>query len=337
MLGSTLVLAALAASSQAPDPSLLQARREHILAAQAEVDKWMTPYLRGEKDLTPYTKDLAEPHAAYRAKLDAWPLPASDATLALLFSEKIRALFAAQGMAVKLEALKSILAAAPKLRDRNAREAASQALLLPYSLMTKAPDMALDIIWAGDEKGAAKWKAIGRVSQNQATGTEQSAFPAPDKSWISIAASQSVAGKLATGQLIPEMVITTWDGDPLPLTSWKGRPFLIIFTAWWCGACRNEIKELSAILKAERAKGVQSVIVSGDFDIATTLSWLKAEGCDAPVAWSGGPFGLYATATLTGGWPRIIPVGKDFRIGPAIPSTGRLEAVKAWASRETEG
>lgn len=128
-----------------------------------------------------------------------------------------------------------------------------------------------------------------------------------------------------------KMDYTTWDGKLLRLDSLHGKPVVLIHTAWWCGACRNEIRELGTIMKEGRSRGIEFVIVSGDLDVARTLSWLKAEEAQAPVVWSPGALGLYSSLLGVRGWPRITCIDRDFRVSrlDLDPNT-RLASLRGW-------
>ena len=73
----------------------------------------------------------------------------------------------------------------------------------------------------------------------------------------------------------PRLDFTVMDqnGDPIKLSSLKGKVFLIDFWASWCGPCRVSNRQLIKIYKQYKEKGFEIFGVSLDED---KESWKKA-------------------------------------------------------------
>jgi cytochrome c biogenesis protein CcmG/thiol:disulfide interchange protein DsbE len=64
----------------------------------------------------------------------------------------------------------------------------------------------------------------------------------------------SVAGPLV-GQPAPDFTLTTFGGQAVRLSDFRGRPVVINFWASWCPPCRAEAPTLGNVARAEQAAG----------------------------------------------------------------------------------
>ena len=77
----------------------------------------------------------------------------------------------------------------------------------------------------------------------------------------------------AVGSVAPEFELKDLEGNPVKLSSFRGKYVLIDFWASWCGPCRAEIPHLKEAYKEYSNKGVAFFSVSIDKDNA---AWRKA-------------------------------------------------------------
>ncbi|MFZ4508482.1 MAG: TlpA family protein disulfide reductase [Fimbriimonas sp.] len=312
-----------------------QSRKAHIEASIAKTDFWMVPYLKGEQNLEPFTRQGLDPNPAYAAVLAQWAKDKRDIVRAVAFSEELRLLLAMKDMTVGVKDFASILDRVPALTDPKAQAIAAESVIVTFPF-TERGVAALGKIYPNNPVDRDRWILAGRnleaMQEDRKVTPDQARLlgPAP-KGWIPEALSTSLAGGLKEGDRMQKMDYTTWDGKLLRLDSLHGKPVVLIHTAWWCGACRNEIRELGTIMKEGRSRGIEFVIVSGDLDVARTLSWLKAEEAQAPVVWSPGALGLYSSLLGVRGWPRITCIDRDFRVSrlDLDPNT-RLASLRGW-------
>ena len=84
--------------------------------------------------------------------------------------------------------------------------------------------------------------------------------------------------KLAVGNSLPDFTLTTPEGKPLSISSFKGKVVLVDFWASWCGPCRKENPNVVAIYKKLHAKGFDIYSVSLDDNKEKWLNAIKADG-----------------------------------------------------------
>jgi thiol-disulfide isomerase/thioredoxin len=116
--------------------------------------------------------------------------------------------------------------------------------------------------------------------------------------------------KLAEGSTLPDFILTTPEGKPLSISSFKGKVVLVDFWASWCGPCRKENPNVVAIYKKLHAKGFDVYGVSLDDNKEKWLGAIKADGL------------IWNHASDLKGWDN--QVAKQFGID-AIPFTILLD------------
>jgi len=86
------------------------------------------------------------------------------------------------------------------------------------------------------------------------------------------------ASRLAPGTVAPDFTLTTPEGKPLALSSFRGKVVLVDFWASWCGPCRKENPNVVAMYKKFHNKGFEIYGVSLDEDEDKWLNAIKADG-----------------------------------------------------------
>ena len=76
----------------------------------------------------------------------------------------------------------------------------------------------------------------------------------------------------------PDFTLSTPDGDPISLSSLKGKVVLIDFWASWCGPCRKENPNLVKLYQKYKSKGFTILSVSLDDDEAKWKNAIEADG-----------------------------------------------------------
>ena len=102
----------------------------------------------------------------------------------------------------------------------------------------------------------------------------------------------------------------TPDGQPLPMSSFRGKPLLLNFWATWCPPCVEELPLLDAFYQEQKARGWQVLGLAVDQPSAVR-KWLQAK----PLSFAVGMAGLSGTelskslGNLAGGLPFTVVFG----------------------------
>ena len=116
--------------------------------------------------------------------------------------------------------------------------------------------------------------------------------------------------KLTTGQTTAvqdalwAMSFDTPEGQPQPMSSFRGKPLLLNFWATWCPPCVEELPLLDAFYQEQKSKGWQVLGLAVDQPSAVR-KWLQAK----PLSFAVGMAGLNGTelskslGNLAGGLP----------------------------------
>lgn len=70
------------------------------------------------------------------------------------------------------------------------------------------------------------------------------------------------------------------DNRPVALADFRGQPLIVNFWARWCGPCREEIPELIALAKANRAKGLKVIGIGLENNSENVKDFVKAYEMD---------------------------------------------------------
>ncbi len=132
---------------------------------------------------------------------------------------------------------------------------------------------------------------------------------------------------VAVGQEAPDFTLNDVEGNPLALSSLKGKVLLVDFWASWCGPCRGENPNVVKIYADYKDKGFDILGVSLD---NKKDAWLKAIADDHLTwhhvsdlqGWKSAAAQLYAVNSI----PHTVLIGKD---GKIIANNLRGEELRA--------
>jgi thiol-disulfide isomerase/thioredoxin len=135
---------------------------------------------------------------------------------------------------------------------------------------------------------------------------------------------------LSIGDLAPDFRLTTLDGKPLSLKSYRGKYVLLDFWATWCAPCRQELPHLKELHKKFGTdKRFELVSLSLDNERTAPRDFAKKEG----IPWVQGFLGKTVDSAVTAdygvtGIPAIFLIGPDGRIvAKDLRGTAAAEAV----------
>ena len=171
--------------------------------------------------------------------------------------------------------------------------------------------------------------------------------------FISAAAAAGLAGvgaawfkhepqKLTSGQTTAvqdalwAMSFDTPDGQPQPMSSFRGKPLLLNFWATWCPPCVEELPLLDAFYQQQKAKGWQVLGLAVDQPSAVR-KWLQAKPLSFPVGLAG--FNGTELGKTLGNAQSVLPFSVifDAKGGLLAQKAGKLEQsdLDAWLKKVT--
>lgn len=109
--------------------------------------------------------------------------------------------------------------------------------------------------------------------------------------WLKHEPQKLTAGQTSAVQdALWAMSFDTPDGQPQPMSSFRGKPLLLNFWATWCPPCVEELPLLDAFYQEQKAKGWQVLGLAVDQPSAVR-KWLQAK----PLSFAVGMAGLSGT------------------------------------------
>jgi thiol-disulfide isomerase/thioredoxin len=139
-------------------------------------------------------------------------------------------------------------------------------------------------------------------------------------SWLTRAAvgiATLLAGLVAQGapsggDLAPDYVGRTFDGDPILLSKYQGKVVVLSYWASWCGPCRKELPLLEGIQQAAGKDRVQVIAINIEsLDTYRRLA-RRMTALQSLVAHDSNEEGRKAYGVV--GIPHMVIVGKDGRV-----------------------
>lgn len=158
-----------------------------------------------------------------------------------------------------------------------------------------------------DKKDAAVFDIEGKESgkrQLKIAKARQAEF-AGQGGGLTYAGKNLKLSEVEIGQAAPEIKAKGQNGREISLSSLRGKPVLVNFTATWCGPCKKELPELLKLYKDYHGKGLQIVSVYLDKDRSAVEKHIKENEITWPYAFDGK------------GWDNA--VGKEWGVS-AIPT-----------------
>jgi peroxiredoxin len=96
-----------------------------------------------------------------------------------------------------------------------------------------------------------------------------------------VGASSSGKPPVPLGHPAPDFEVTSLDGKPIRLSSFRGKTVLIDFWATWCGPCREGLPETNHLAELGETHNLHVMAVSGE-EAETVRGFLKAKGYRFP-------------------------------------------------------
>jgi thiol-disulfide isomerase/thioredoxin len=91
-------------------------------------------------------------------------------------------------------------------------------------------------------------------------------------------ATPAAAGRdigLKEGEVAPDFEFSSFEGERLRLSDYRGRPVFLNFWASWCGPCRAELPAMEVLLRDHASDGLAIVAVNNGERIQTAERFLQ--------------------------------------------------------------
>lgn len=135
---------------------------------------------------------------------------------------------------------------------------------------------------------------------------------------------------ISAGQVAPDFTAYDLNGQPIKLSSLKGKVVYIDFWATWCGPCRQQFPaERELHKKFEGNKDVVFLLVSTDSKPEPWKAFLDKEKLPGTNVWAGDQYAAVANTYNITGIPRFMLIdkqGKIFSSNARRPADTRIEA-----------
>jgi thiol-disulfide isomerase/thioredoxin len=99
---------------------------------------------------------------------------------------------------------------------------------------------------------------------------------------ISCGVKQSKRSENLKGTL-PQMTLINAEGNPVELTSFKGKKVFVNLWATWCPPCVAEMPSIQALYEKAGSENAAFVLISFDKSFETAKKWVKQKNITVPV------------------------------------------------------
>ncbi len=122
----------------------------------------------------------------------------------------------------------------------------------------------------------------------------------------------SPADKLQPGDLPPETLGSTPDGDKVKVSDSRGTVTLVTFWASWCGPCRRELPVLDRL---QRAAGSRVKVIAVNVkDSPKDYKFIRRQLDDTPITFTHDSRGLISESYRVTAYPNLFVIDQDGKI-----------------------
>jgi thiol-disulfide isomerase/thioredoxin len=120
------------------------------------------------------------------------------------------------------------------------------------------------------------------------------------------------ADKLQPGDLPPETLGSTPDGDQVKVSDSRGTVTLVTFWASWCGPCRRELPVLDRL---QRAAGSRVKVIAVNVkDSPKDYKFIRRQLDDTPMTFTHDSRGTISDSYRVTAYPNLFVIGQDGKI-----------------------
>ncbi len=122
----------------------------------------------------------------------------------------------------------------------------------------------------------------------------------------------SSADKLQPGDLPPETLGSTPDGEKVKVSDSRGTVTLVTFWASWCGPCRRELPVLDRL---QRAAGSRVKVIAVNVkDSPKDYKFIRRQLVDTPITFTHDSRGLISESYRVTAYPNLFVINQDGKI-----------------------
>lgn len=112
-----------------------------------------------------------------------------------------------------------------------------------------------------------------------------SAYIISEQSGLDLVGTGGVNAQLlpSVGDTAPELIVVTTDGQPIPLSAFRGTPVWINFWGSWCQPCRAEMPEVIRAYTDLNARGIVMFGVNERESAEDAITYARTVGINFPI------------------------------------------------------